>query len=255
MNTLIIEPHGDDALFSCFDILDKAPESSISIFTLSDHRSSEGLKKYFKSVGYATYVGIDNVYYPNGKVVLKTHQVHRDYVNGVPIFDNYRKFLYSDEFEYSKYVKIAEDQIKDIVKDILFKNKYDLVITNLGLSHPFHIATSKAVTEVSDIPVLYMVDKPYISNRYNKELYENFLKTHTDMLEINPGYYNVVGNDKIEKILRDVYPTEVKLLRFSSDVLLYGNLKYCYNKKYHDTIMKFKKDSNLTDWVMAEVSK
>ena len=113
---------------------------------------------------------------------------------------------------------------------------YDLVLCPIGIVHPYHLVVNKAWNEVNDylsgvgLPTLYYADKHYIQNRYGKEMYETAKISLNLDREINPGYTMLRESSKIvSDALCKVYPTESKLLRFYSDIILRYPCKYAYN--------------------------
>lgn len=236
MNVLVLEPHGDDALISCTSLL-YSEDNDIDLITFADGRTSDGLKKYFPSLRETRYIDHENLYFRDKKPLLNTHKVHRDYLDGVDIAEKYNQMLI-DEFgdTYMKLIDGAYDTICELDLD-----KYDLVVAPCGLSHPYHVGLRNALIRYrddtnSDQPVLWYVDKPYISTRYNKEILEGIPRILDTDREVNPGYVEVPDRKDIYHIMSKVYPTEVRLYMFTGDIIAKYPNKYMYNSRYEEVI-------------------
>ena len=58
---LVFEPHGDDALISCYHLLNNS-KNEIVLVTFSD-RPSEGLKEYFPNIVSTVFLEIPDLHY------------------------------------------------------------------------------------------------------------------------------------------------------------------------------------------------
>lgn len=235
MKILILEPHGDDAVLSCNSILETS--NDIDIVTFSDSRSSEGLRKYYPSINSTTYVGFDNLWFADNKPLLKTHKVHKDYKQGKPIAKNYDQTLI-DNFG-DDYYRSENELYNYLLKSSI--DTYDLVLCCSGISHPYHVALRNAMLRYlksHEIPVLWYGDKYYLNNRYAKEFYETLPEILDVDSEINEGYEEIADNSLVRIAMENVYPTEVKLFRFYSPIILNCKCKYYYNSKYTEIIDK-----------------
>lgn len=225
MKILLLEPHGDDALLSCFSLL--KTNNDIDLLTFSE-RGSEGLISKFESITNHEFVNFPNIWYKDGKVILNTHDVHRRFLNKEPIssqYDTQLQDIYKDEW-ISDFMMI-ESKIAEYISH----KEYDLVVCPSGITHPYHVLIRQVWSKIKgNIPTLYYADKYYIQNRYSKEMYED-LKSHLNCdKEINPGYVRLeVENKELVDILYEVYPSEGKLMRFYSDIILWYPCKYMYN--------------------------
>lgn len=235
MKILLLEPHGDDALLSCHSIL--KTDNEIYLLTFSDH-ASYGLEKYYPSIKKLEFMDFKNLWYPNGKPILKTYQVHKDYLDGKPIAEDYLaviKEIFKEDWD------VSLDHIKNKISDLVSLNNFDIVLCPSAVVHPYHIAVREAWLQFNkniNIPTIFYADKYYIQNRYAKEMYEYLVKSW-NFKEHNPGYVQLEEeNTKIKDILWDVYPTEGKLLRFYSDIILWYPCKYMYdnNEKVEELI-------------------
>ena len=234
MKILILEPHGDDALLSCYSILET--NHDIDILTFSA-RSSDGLEKHYPSIKGLMFCNINNLWYPDGKIILKTHEVHKAFTAGEPIAHNYLtklKEIFGSEFDEDV------EEVKEKILLTLGQSQPDIVVCPISVVHPYHIVVREAWRSLQlDIPTLYYADKYYIQNRYGKEMYEDLrTELHLDQ-EVNPGYeYLSEKNTRIANILCEVYPSESMLLRFYSDIILWYPCKYAYksNEKVEELI-------------------
>ena len=232
MEILVLEPHGDDALISCTSLLYE-DTNDIDLITFSESRSSEGLREYFPSIMNYTYLSLDDLYFKDNKPLLNTHKVHRDYLDGVELVGKYDDMLIrSLGLPYLRLI----DNFYEALSDIDFSS-YDLIVSPVGLSHPSHVGLRTALLKIdTDKPILWYVDKPYISTRYNKEILTCIPKYLGTDREVNPGYVEVPDRDDIYHILSKIYPSEVRLYRFTGDIIAKYPNKYLYNSRHSDVI-------------------
>jgi hypothetical protein len=232
MKALVIEPHGDDAILSCNSFL-KLKDIDKDVITFSSRPSYE-LSKYYP-VNNIQYMELDNLWYKDGKPILKTNIVHREFNEGLPIYDNYIETLRSEFEDFDKHV----DEIYNKLSTIISTNSYDMLVGPVGLVHPYHVAVRVAINKLdTELPILYYVDKYYISNRYAKELYANYVKEYGG-IEINPGYTKYEKED--EELINNfcaAYPTEKMLLRFYRETIGSIPCKYIYNNNKLDELAK-----------------
>lgn len=229
IKVLMIEPHGDDALLSCLSFI-KKNNVDIDLITFSD-RESEGLFKHYSSIVSTHYYRYPSLGYTNGKPYLETHAVHRGFKNGDPIYDNYTEFI--RDHHSTEYKELFDKMVTDI-DNYLSRKDYDLVVSPSGLVQPHHVLVRQSVDEAlknKNIPVLYYADKYYIQNRYAKEMYESMklsMKSNNSTeIEINPGYSKYQApNQEVYNMMEEIYPTELKLFRFYSDIIMNVPCKY-----------------------------
>lgn len=223
---LIIEPHGDDALCSCSSIM-RDKNNLVTVLTLSE-RPSDKLKNHYDNIENTIFLDLNDLNYGR-RPKVSTHDIHRKYLNNEDVYNLYKNLVIETFEEY----KDTKEIIKESIKSYLLSDIYEYVVFPLGLCHPYHIVVAESIKElIEDNNLLkrkkfcLYVDKPYIQNRYVKEMYE-FYKSSHNMDKINHDYDG--REEEILKVLKDVYPTEVNMLRFSSDILL----------RTSDTILEF----------------
>lgn len=225
LKVLIIEPHGDDALLSAYKILSNKI-CDIDIITLSG-RSSEKLKgnQYLGTINNITYLDLEDIDYDT-RPKCNTHEYNKMYKEGINVYEHYCTVLgkeYGDEV-WSQLVDVA-NKISENIEDI---HDYDIVLIPAGLNHPYHYFIYKAmrlITDKEEIPnIIYYAEKPYISNRYVRQMLDGLIKSE------NLSRYEVSmteGDTAFKsQTFREVYPTEVNMLRFSSECLLKDNDVY-----------------------------
>lgn len=222
MKVLAVEPHGDDLLLACKSFLE-LDGNEIDMITVSD-RYSANLNEEFKSIKSVEFLDYEGLGYNGGTVFLKTYVVHRDYQNKIPIYQNYLEFLMNEAYEPDQYNKAYKKLYNSLYSRIKSSN-YELILAPIGLVQPNHMLLGhvmRNITKEVAIPVLHYIEKPYIANRYCKEMYEDYKARFFDskFYEINPGYPRIKGyNADVEKLVRKYYPTELRLFRFDYDIL------------------------------------
>lgn len=230
MKILILEPHGDDALLSCNSILDT--DNDIDILTFADYRSSEELKNYYNSIKCTKYLNNNNLWYPEGKFPLNTRIIHKDYINGINVYDKFIDFI-SDKFRESYYNSIELSK-NSLLREVQNLSKYDIVLCPSGIVHPYHLVINRMWNNINkeyNIPTIYYADKYYIQNRYGKELFNSSIDSMNLKFSNKDILFNRLDtpNRKISDILCKVYPTESKLLRFYNDIIEWYKCVYAYN--------------------------
>lgn len=205
---LLIEPHGDDSLCSCSSIL-RNNNLSIDIVTLGESRDSKKLIYHYPNINRTHYYALPDIDY-SLRPKISTHDIHKRFVNNEDVYTYWMNQV--------PYDNCAYDMLLGIFDTIDFKfSNYDYIVYPLGLLHPYHVAVSKIVSKYAKGKIIRYVDKPYISNRWVKECLTSYVNNNTcSILEVN---YDT-RKDDIQRVMKDVYPTEVGMFRFSSKTLL-----------------------------------
>lgn len=234
MKILILEPHGDDALLSCFDLL--KTDNEIHLLTFSE-RGSEGMVDKFESVTHHEFMNFPNIWYKDGKPILKTHDVHRRYLNKEPISSQYDDQLHEIYKDNDEWIT-DKCMIQKAINRYIESGTYDIVVCPAGVTHPYHVLIREAWCTLNyHIPTLFYADKYYIQNRYSKEMYEDLKKQYGCDTEVNPGYVRLeTENKELVDLLYEIYPSEGKLMRFYSDIIAWYPCKYMYRS--YDKIIK-----------------
>ena len=130
----------------------------------------------------------------------------------------------NEAYEPDQYNKAYKKLYNSLYSRIKSSN-YELILAPIGLVQPNHMLLGHVIRDIIRelaIPVLHYIEKPYIANRYCKEMYEDYKARFFDskFYEINPGYPRIKGcNAYVEKLVRKYYPTELRLFRFDHDIL------------------------------------
>lgn len=225
LRILGLEPHGDDGCCSFTSVLRSDNEIDLITFAV---RPSYGLEEFYSSIKGNIFLDYEDLnFYERPKVT--THEIHNLYLSGeVNVMDYYRDKVKGKFNNFNDSVMEIASCISDKVSD----NKYDILLCPVGLTHPYHIAVNEAIMfllSTLNCEVVFYVDKPYLSTRYAKEMYEHYrTKSQSNKyLEINSP--NVDKELEIREVLKEIYPTEQNMLRFSSDILLNSVDKYLIN--------------------------
>jgi len=241
---IFIEPHGDDAWLSASTILTRSTESLI--LTMSG-RSSAGLSEFIhlgsedqECTRFYDLPEIDLSLRPK----IDTHVVHRAYKSRDHV---YMMDLYTDAVVHAPAVegaaRIAIEPLKDFLR-ILQKIHYDtedlgytpIYVLPVGLDHPYHKLVSDEFTSMLPLNnILYYAEKPYTSKRYIREIMEVHPITRIATWNVDSRYERVsvpVENPEFkESVFRKVYPSEVSMLRFSSESLLHSPEEFFWRPK------------------------
>ena len=215
MKVLIIEPHADDALLSCYTTLFNT-DYEVSIMTLTDETNKDSTK--LKDDGI-----IKELYQLKGLD-------HSDFKSRLTS-PKYVKELYKRDGKVIEHLKLKLKELDasryDKVKDMLDSNinninSFDLVLVPLGIVHPDHLVVRELVDSMNlETKIRYYEDKPY-----NKRIYGQIMARELSegmrLIEV------ILSEDqKVEKVknLKKYYPTEVAIMRFDGDEVL-GPDKY-----------------------------
>lgn len=216
---LIIEPHGDDAFISCRELLkllSKKDHCKVKLVTMSER----------SSIDFSKNLGIDYEYLdlPEINVYLKkkanTHEYHKAYLEGIDTYTKYYNEIYLDLKErINEVYDINLDTLTKVIKEFVETSENPVIISNLGLDHPYHIFVSTLIDEIVSslnlsIPRLFYVDKPYFCKRYVKEIFEHhpIFRSSVDTMPLE-----VIDPETKEKEFTHYYPTERGLLRFTGE--------------------------------------
>ncbi|MEI6287423.1 MAG: hypothetical protein WCP79_13030 [Bacillota bacterium] len=146
MQCLIVEPHADDAVYSCYPVLLSANQGEISLDTLTvsadGDRKPENIRKRFL-VGQ-TFDFLLTDYYNWMELAA---DAATDYIDS---FRHYRE-------HYPQYATMLQK-----MREFAFAD-YDKIYCPFGLVHPMHSVVRQAVDEVADLSkVVYYVEQPYL---------------------------------------------------------------------------------------------
>ena len=214
----ILEPHGDDALISCYPLLSD-PSLQISVVTLGSSRSSLRLTEHFPSIKEVRYVDLYEV-----SIHIARASYHRDFKSwqrsGPPsektpwmwqqeVTENLAGELWKESYNLlSEYL--------DKFFELTMKSG-DLVLAPIGIVHPYHILVSKYVTQYQsfvrpDLKYGYYSDAPYNGAAWTRPIEDS----HPKIPSLKLTSWTPEVDDYKEKVFRSVYPLEVqKLFRFS----------------------------------------
>jgi len=146
MKCLIVEPHADDAIYSCYPILLEANKQTISLDTLTvsadGDRKPENIRKRF--------------------LVNKTYDfMLTDYYNWMELAAEDAKD-YIEAFKYYRSNYEHYSQLLQKLRDFNF-GSYDRIYCPFGIVHPMHTVVRQAVDEVADLKkIIYYIEQPYL---------------------------------------------------------------------------------------------
>lgn len=236
---LVVEPHGDDFICSCSSLL-KNIDNRIDIITLGSSRSSDKLKDLYENINQVQYVELPELDY-SLRPLRVSNDIHKRYLAGENV-DYYYRSLLNKLFEDNDYVY---NKVVDTLVNSEFLN-YNYVFVPVGLVHPYHILVNKAAKAVKNAiggNLVFYADKPYIGTRYARECLNSALRGYDIIAIKEVNYFD--RPETVKNVLKEVYPTEVSMLRFSEDVLLnkpdifaswfsmYGLFNNCDVKEYN----------------------
>lgn len=228
MKILLIEPHGDDAFLSCFPLL-LSKNVDIDVLTLIGRESSQLKESESMSVINTHYC---NLFKDNPDFIyknLRTKSVH-ELKRLVKANLNLREALLNDILAFDP--KFLEEF--SYVDKALDYSKYDLIGLPVGLVHTQHLYTSHYCTVLlKDSNIFYYKDLPYAKSVSGNLIYTEFKTQLSDYVEVTPCKPKELAKVK-HGLFKELYPTEVKLLRFSSEGCLEMPESFLVKKNIHD---------------------
>lgn len=223
VRSVIIEPHGDDALISCWPLF-TCPEymhHRLEVWTVATSRSSEGLRNHFSNV-VATDYGDCWDLTPKIAKCINYNKYKRWMQNR--IFPDVRpEPWWWQQVEQGVYAGEYWLECKDLA-DLWLRRKLntlkrgDVVFAPIGLVHPQHILVGSLCEQMSrDYPHLlwqFYVEFPYASPAWVRDLWASHPGCEQSTGRI-VAYHESILHEEKERIFRDVYPSEVKIFRFT----------------------------------------
>lgn len=208
----VFEPHGDDALISCFPILKEG--KSVHVVTFGSSRSSERL----------------SVHYP--WVTSEYHDLYEIPYSLVRVyFKEYSEWLKKAGTATAAGMSAWHWQLNKTVEcgGELWKESYELLVPvmvsvldrayqgdevylPLGLMHGYHVAVSYAASRLSrmrpDVDFYYYSEAPYNQSLWVRSIEDSSPWTLKDTLqEIS---LSAEAHREKDEVFRDVYPEEAK---------------------------------------------
>jgi len=199
MKVLIIEPHPDDACLSFYEGIKRliaaghelSLVSAASLF-INGYRDSE---KFCERIGIKDWTagGLENLFFKTNRVS------HYDI----------RKATHPDDIQRQSYFPKFKENFIQIQKLLYpFKNKFNIVITGIGIYHPYHVITTMAVERCFLKDVYFWADYPYIKRKYGEAI-QNDVMEGGELLSLI-----AVDPDEKEKAFAECYPSEKGIMRF-----------------------------------------
>jgi hypothetical protein len=205
---LVLEPHGDDALLSMFEVCkgyEKGLIVDLDIVTMSGRSSEE----FATDGGYGTSAIYNDI--PDGDFKnrpTKHTVVNRLVKDGVNVDSHFMEIARREP----TYMNVL-----NCVRIIDF-HSYDFVVLPVGVLHLDHMMLRDVVVELCSIRnypmdrVILCADVPYVMRAYGKKLLDSALLNFSsrEVVGLPDGSF---GREKV-KCLKAYYPTEVGFLVF-----------------------------------------
>lgn len=194
---LLVEPHGDDICLSLFHFLKRV---KADYFLMTVNWSNEQNSKMFcdkMGIRYYPTKSIENVGNYQNRISPHIIRKKKD------------AFLYERHY-YLEHHTEAFVEIKETIEHVATAVSADMIITTLGLLHPFHVLTSVACSAISEDHgrgLVFFADFPYASRKYGEKIIEDF---HIEAFHF---YDKALKNEKI-KMFEKCYPSEKGILRW-----------------------------------------
>lgn len=210
MKILIIEPHADDALLSCYDVL-FSDDNEVHIMTLTEESEKSSLPLKANNVVAEVYSikGLDHTLFKTRittpKYVKDLYKLNKELMIGKIIND-----IINLDCNRYELIKGYLNENYDLI------NSFDAIYVPVGLIHPDHLIARVLFDDlgINSDKVIYYEDKPYVKRVYGKMMLE--------MLTLGMKSTQSTGTSMTDKEVnfKKYYPTEKLLLRFDSDEIL-----------------------------------
>lgn len=196
MKILIIEPHPDDAILSCYTFIKtfvEDPDDSVFITNVSPNgmRDSSG---FCKAIG-ANYTDVGTV----EDINFKANRLNPRSVSAHP-----KPYEYQVEFYIEKFGDHI-DPVSALVSAAIDRVCPDVLFVPVGLLHPMHVITRQACDRVASsrrVETLFYAECPYQFRVYGQKIIDNsglILFEEADLLD---------EAKVMLKMFRTCYPTE-----------------------------------------------
>lgn len=215
----ILEPHGDDALISCYPLL-KSEAEPITIVTLGKSRSSEKLASHFPAIQDVIYADLYEI-----SIHIARASYYRDFLR----WQREKNYTSLTPWTWQRDETRAcagelwvesESILHDFLDEFLLKIPAgSRVLAPIGIVHPYHILVSSYMDVFqkcvrADLKYGYYSDAPYNGSAWTRPIED--AHPQIEMAKLQLREWSSDGWEEKEQIFRDVYPNEVqKLFRFS----------------------------------------
>lgn len=208
---ILIQPHSDDILFSAASFLfDMEKYKSVTVYTVENNpkriAEDEKLKDYFPNL----IIHTSNVdYIESSHGYFKTHKEFEEksafaYLESVAGISVLNRYCYEVQEYLQKRIKKAKGNI--------------LIVTCLGVGHPFHQFVTETTKDFAD---LFYREFPHSYKRRNKNYFETItMGDKSDFVEVkNPFAMNFPSSAKEYHDLK--FQIASKIYRSQSGLLFY----------------------------------
>lgn len=242
----IFEPHGDDALISCYPILKKHAEETV-VVTVGDSRSSKGLEKHFPGLTtcYEQVYEIPNqigraAYLKDFREWQKPSPISFFIAQGVLMTppDKGTPWQWQRDITTNKNGELWKESrclTYEVVQSYLMRlsmrhresDDRPLILAPIGLLHPYHICLADVMFELSQelkgtFDFGFYSEAPYNSSKWVRNLEYSHPGLNNPTPEMMAKCISTADVVEKERIFREVYPSEVKIFRFTREEVLYN---------------------------------
>lgn len=212
MSITIVEPHGDDALISCYPIL--IGEEPIKIITLGHSRSSEKLAKHFPSIKDVIYADLYEVSIHIARAAYRESLDRHDTLYKTPWDWQLKETEKTGGNLWDEARAILKDYLWPKLKSIEEDGPETLVLAPVGLVHPYHIMVAEAFVrywwdEAFTLKIGLYSEAPY-NEEWTKPIEDSnpfVLRRRLEEVSLSPIKVDMRHK---QEVLADVYP-DVKL--------------------------------------------
>lgn len=218
-NLLLIQPHSDDIIFSAANFLkERNKYDQVIMLTVeyNEKRLEEDrlLCEEFDMELFTL------------RTKVSSENFHKEYYSD-------KKLMSDDSAMSFCHLKLGSNKLKRLRKELeetldLFKEEGFLIVTCLGVGHPFHWLVRVLTEDYSD---LFYRDFPHSYKRRNKEYFVGITNTNFKLKEVHElEKLNDSGENKFDYV-KNFYKSQSSLLFFEQ-----GYIKKMLPEEYYEKV-------------------
>lgn len=194
---LLVEPHPDDVCLSLFHFLKRIKAGYSLVSVSSDNGRSS--KEFCEMMNIEHYLSksISDIDYHSNRISLHVMRKQSD------------SFVYQRDYYLEKYRKVW-GKMTQIISPAVTETSSEIIMTVLGILHPFHVLTSLACEWVANSlgkTIVYFADFPYASRKFGEKIIRDSGLKSFKICDERLGKHKIATFEKY-------YPTETNILRW-----------------------------------------
>lgn len=219
-NLLLIQPHSDDIIFSASNFLKERSKYNQVIMLTIEHNE----KRLEEDSLLCEAFDMDLM---TLKTKVSSENFHKEYYSD-------KKLMSDDSAMNFCHMKLGENKLKRLKNELddilqLFSSEKFLIVTCLGVGHPFHNLVRRLTEDYSD---LFYRDFPHSYKRRNKEYFVGLTNSEFKLKQVHEltGLKEEDGANKFQ-FVKDFYKSQSSLLFFEQ-----GYIEKMLPEEYYEKV-------------------